>query len=267
MDPISEQIRAFITPKFEKKSFKLKFHYNEIDYETIFIVKHTDIEIELKNNCVDVSYNYESKFFNGYIEADSETKKCFNPILITNARNKAGKRTTAADVLLIFNTKLGLTLPFEIPITLFDGAQKDNIMIAPFNILRGGDAFYEKYGYKSDIINHIKEQIKLFQWKDLTDEQKTIISKVTHTNYDDNEFLVDIMKTISWNREKEYLQENEDNKLSYRVLRLFAPKFGLTIEDMSQYSIHSIWKFTLDETDPRWIESNSSLIFTGFEVI
>ena len=130
-------ITDFLTPQFNKKSFLLKFTYNEKEYTTQFEAKHTDNELEIKNPCVNMLFEYKNpngvSAFVGGIESNSKEKKCFSPMLVTNARtdakNKVGKRTTAADVLQILKSKLALAFPVNAPVTLNDGAQKDGIMM------------------------------------------------------------------------------------------------------------------------------------------
>jgi hypothetical protein len=219
-------------------------------------------------------YNGEKRNkFLGRISSDSV---CFKPILKTDDRNKPGKRTTTADVLQILKTKLGLAFPTasDYPITITDGAINSRILISPYHILRGGDAFYEKYGYRSDPITYFKEKIKTFTWSDCNDEITKVIADCTGgSDWPPEKLLMDIMKTISWDAEEAYNNvkgpaPKEDYihpSLSYRVFRHFATiAGGIPFEETDQFKTDTIWEFTLIRDSAEWRRSNSELVFTNF---
>ena len=305
---ITEEIRAFLAKiqvkgkSAVKHRFRLEFDFKGKHYITHFDAIHDDEAIALHNNCIDVAFEYmdekgtpQNKFI-GRIDSDTPARKCCEPILITNARNKEGPRTTAADVLQILKTKLSLAFPVSARVKLNDGAQKDRIMIAPFNILRGGNAFYEKYGYKSEPITALKEKIKTFPWsacndaikeviQDYTEKIKKIIQdsteekKIVCTGQSDwapDTRLMDIMNTISWDCEKAYnnvkgpvKDDDEEDfihpSLSYRVFRSFASIIGY--EETDQFRIESIWEFWLDPESAEWSRCDAELVFTKFEPV
>jgi hypothetical protein len=270
---VCNKLRTFFIPRFLNKTFELDFTYNDKSYTTRFVASHTDSELTVHNECVDMTFEYTVKGkprqkFIGKIESDSKERACFEPILLTNVRNKPGKRTTNANVLQILKTKLGLTFPTSVPITIFDGARNDMTMISPFYLLRGGDAFYEKFGYKSSVITELKSLLKDFLWKDCNEEQRSMISDYTGIKeYPSTDRLMDIMKTISWDHETT-INIQKDRSLSYRVFRWFALLCkAYTFEQTNQFAIDSIWEFTLDVDDPRWKRSCADLVFTKFREI
>ena len=281
---ITEEIREYLRPINAKEGFHVEFVYNETPYKTFFSAHHTDSEISVHNPCLNMTfeYTYEGKprnKFIGKIISDSDKLKCFDPILTTDDRNKPGKRTTAADVLQILKTKLGLAIPTtsDYPIIIVDGAINSRILISPFHILRGGDAFYEKYGYRSDPITDLKEKIKTFTWSECNDEIKKVIQECTKkSDWSPEKLLMDIMKTISWDAEKAYNNvkgpvpddDEEDYihpSLSYRVFRHFATiAGGIPFEKTDQFKTDTIWEFTLNRESPEWRRCDSELVFTKF---
>jgi len=191
--------------------------------------------------------------------ADSEERKCFDPILKTNARNKVGKRTTSVDVLQILKTKLCLACPVvpPPPITLLDLAGTGTIEISPFRLLRGGDAFYEKYGYVSPTVNDLKAGLSTFTWSQCTLEMITVIKELTkEKTFSPETRLIDIAKDVSW---KDELAANEERGSAWSadILEAYGKKF---LPELS-------WKYTLDQEDPRWIAAKASMVFTEFTVV
>jgi hypothetical protein len=265
---IVEQIREFLTPIFETKACTLKFTYNEKTYTTKFTASHKANRIQLKNNCVNVSYNFVRSEWEGGIRVDSEERACFDPILMTDARNKVGKRTTAADVLQILKSKLCLACPVEMSVVIIDQANTPTMMISPFHILRGGDAFYEKYGYHSVAIAELKNGLRDFTWSDCSPEMKAVVQEFTKERVISPETrLIDIMKGVSWEQESEF-SGARGSCWSADVLELYAGKTkGYTKGQMDQFSPVTIWKYTLQQEDPRWIAAKESMVFTEFQVV
>ena len=270
---VDDRIRTFLAPKFPEKRFLLEFSYNGRDYKTKFTASHNENQLEVANACVNMTYEYivdgkPKHAFIGEIQANSTERSCFEPMLVTNARNKPGKRTTAADVLQILKTKLALLFPTSTPITINDGARNDMTMISPFHIMRGGDAFYEKYGYVSPAITELKELVKEFTWAECNEEQRSMIKDCTKAeDYPPEMKLVDIMKTITWEKETKYNTVNE-RSLSYRIFRWFALiRKQYSFEQTNQFAVGTIWEYTLDKDDPRWKRSEADLVFTKFREI
>ena len=265
---IVAEIREFLIPLFPKQTCNLDFIYNERMYKTKLTASHTAEKIQLRNDCVNVSYDLARNEWKGGILADSPERACFEPILTTNARNKPGKRTTSADVLQILKTKLCLACPIDTPLMLIDQANTATMMISPFHILRGGDAFYEKYGYHSERIAELKAILPAFTWSDCSPEMKTVIQEFTKERpFSPETRLIDIMKGVSWDEESDF-SGTRGSCWSADLLELYAMKIkGYTKEQMDQFSEDTIWKYTLHQEDPRWIDANARMTFTNFKVI
>jgi hypothetical protein len=194
--------------KFNPSSRLGFIYFSSNDFLSLLGGKHFIYVFNHSGNTVNDMPRYDKGEFIGFIEANSAEKKCFDPILITDPRDAPEPRTTAADVLQILKTKLGLLFPTDTPITIFDGAHKPETssetaptMISPFHVLRGGDAFYEKYGYVSTTINDLKHKLTTFTWGSCTEEAKKIVRDCTGKDYDPLMLLMDIMKTINWEME------------------------------------------------------------------
>ena len=265
---IVAQIRAFLTPVFEKQTCILKFTYNERLYVTKFAVTHTAAKIQLANDCVNVSYDLDRREWKGGILADSPERACFEPILTTNARTKVGKRTTSADVLQILKTKLCLACPVEDPVMIIDQANTPTTMISPFHLLRGGDAFYEKYGYHSAAIGELKDGLRTFTWSECSPEMIALIREYPGMGeFPPTTLLIDILKGVTWDQESDF-NGIRGSAWSADLLELYAMKVkGYTSEQMNQFSPVTLWKYTLNQEDARWITANASMVFTDFTVV
>lgn len=293
MDPISNQIHAFLKDLWGSQSFHLTFSYNGIDYRTVFHASHTFEEgqevIEVDNGCVNMTFGFtldltEKVFhrdFVGGIQAENgvlgwidleEKKACFQPKLTTDPRTKAGKRTTAGDVLQTLKTKLARAFPVDgTPVRLIDGIRKEPgsssgspTMISPFHLVRGGNAYYERFGYRSEQINRLKESI--VTWAECTQPMKDIIQDCTKKEYADTQLLTDIMNEISWEDEVAY-NETHRPSLSSTVFREFALTKGISEEESSQWRFYNIWTFELDADSSDWKGYDADLVFTSFTPI
>lgn len=265
---IVAQIREFLTPEFSNKSFTLRFTYNDVMYTTSFKASHVGDTITIDQGCVTMTLDPAG--FIGQIQANSPGKGCFSPTLVSDPRDKVGRRTTSADVLQILKTKLGLAFPTDTEITIYDGARivetsEDGspTMISPFHLLRGGLAFYEKYGYSSPIINDLKERLKTFPWSECTEDATTVIQACTSKTYSEGQLLKDIMKEISWEQEVAF-NNRQTVSLSYRVFRQFALKQGISLEDSTQFAQTPLWKFSLNKDSPEWIQCDKDLQYVSF---
>ena len=297
---VAEQIREFLRNLKGESSFDLTFSYNGTDYKTTFKASHKGAgtereEIVVDNGCINMTFGYtigppdkpeEQTFVNGFIGAiqaeDGKVGKllgpaCFEPILTTNGRTtvrKSGKRTTSGDVLQILKSKLGLAFPVKgVPIALIDGARNvpsdpekgSPTMISPFNIARGGHAYYEKYGYRSPKITELKTAIRSVTWGDCTDPMKDIIHDCTKKDYADGELLTSILtRDVPWETERAY-NESHAPSLSSRVVREFAlSKMGIPMAESHQWAVlKNIWTFTLDTASEDWKRCDAELVLTG----
>jgi len=271
---ICSQIRMFLTPKFAEKRFRLQFSYNGRNYTTQLLARHNANEIQVSNMCLGAVYSYELKEFVGNIQADTPELACFDPMLVSNARNNPGIRTTTTDVLSVLKIKLSLCFPIDVPIGLSDQAEKDTVTLTPFRILRGGDALYEKYGYRSANVDMIKDHIRRARWGDLgekaqllirhmyTKSRRALISAGVSPEYSDDTLLTDILRPITYEIE---------NKYNHKYLK--GDPMGFSAELCMHFLLNmpetnrDIVNFRLDLTDPVWLSWSSRLVFTGFEEI
>jgi len=179
---------------------------------------------------------------------------------------------TSVDVLQILETKLCLVFPIEdVKVIIEDQAEKDGIAISPFNILRGRDAIYEKYGYENDNLTGLKEKLKSFTWSDCNRQMKSIIADCTgKSDWSDDTLLITIMNTISWDDEKKYnaiKRLQGDKPLSHYVFDQFAERVGYVLFERTEtgpYIHRPIWTFKLDRDSSAWRRCNSELLFTEF---
>jgi hypothetical protein len=273
---ICSQIRAFLTPKFAgKRSFRLRFTYNRRDYTIVFIAKHNDEELNLYNSttmCINIEYNYEESILFTNISADNAEPSCFTPRLMSNTRMVGTARTTTMDVLTVLMTKLCLCFPTtilnETPIEITDMAAKDDISLSAFNLLRGGFAIYEKYGFVSPFILELRRRIPTIRWQELIQSAKELILTVYKENgiralIRNDDLLVNIVKPITFEIEKEF---------NYR--HMGDPTNGTDALNFSEFMMMYLFigapyydEFTLDETSPEWTDWSSRLVFTEFTLL
>jgi hypothetical protein len=289
---ITEQIRAFLSEINEfntesgralTRSFQLEFEYRRKPYTTVFTVERKSDYLIVNNKCINLGFTiYEGMSeISTSLSANSEEKHCFDPILESDPRIKPGRRITSVDVLQILKTKLYLVLPMgDEKVTIMDQAKKDGIAISPFNILRGGNAIYEKYGYESDYLTGLKEKLKTFKWSDCNDGIKAIIQDcVRHSdetlkadiikkiNKMENPLLIEMMRLITWELEKRYNADTAHEALSHYVFHQFAKIVGhVSVERTAAgpYIYRPIWTFQLDQDSSAWRRCNSELLFTKF---
>lgn len=263
---ICSHIRAYLTPKFAEKRFRLRFSYNGKDYTTQLLAKHTDAELQVSNMCLGTLFSYELNEFVGNIQADSPELACFDPMLVSNARNNPGIRTTSTDVLSVLKIKLSLCFPVDVPIGLSDQAEKDTVTLTPFRILRGGDALYEKYGYRSANIDMMKDHIRRTRWGDLGEGAQGLIQHIYTKSRRaliaaDDTLLTDILRPITYEIENKYNRKYLTGETGFS-----ADLFMYFLLDMPEMN-RDVVNFRLDVADPRWQTWSAALIFTGFEEI
>jgi hypothetical protein len=273
---ICSQIRAFLTPKFAgQRRFRLRFTYNRRDYTIVFIAKHNDEELNLYNStstCIDIGYNYEESTLVTNISADNAEPSCFTPRLVSNARTVDTARTTTMDVLAVLMTKLCLCFPTailnETPIEITDMATKDDISLSAFNLLRGGFAIYEKYGFVSPFVLELRRRIPTIRWQDLMQITKELILTIYKENgfralIRNDDLLVNIVKPITFEIEREFNYRhmgdptNDTDTINFSEYMMMYLTLGAP-----DYST-----FTLDETSPEWNDWSSRLLFTEFTLL
>ena len=291
MTSISSKITTFLRDLSGSQPFELTFSYNEKEYKTVFHASHTiedgEEVIEVDNGCVNLTFGFMDgevfqRDFAGVIQGENGVlgrinvngkTSCFRPKLTSDPRTKEGPRITAGDVLQTLKTKLALAFPVDgVPIQLVDGIRSapppetgSYTMVSPFHIVRGGDAYYERFGYHSDDITRLKDLIREVTWALCTEPMKEIILDCTKkTGYEDDRLLIDIMKEISWEAEVAYNESHLELSLSSMVFRLYAKTQGTTMTQSHQWSFNNIWTFTLVPGSKEWKQYDAALTFTAF---
>jgi hypothetical protein len=278
MADITESLRDFLWDLEGESQVELTFSYNGTDYRTVFNVNNATVGedmhvIEMENGCIEVSATYredeedmmtvhtskiheEDRAALGLLMSNGKAA-CFDPVLTTNGRGTkrpTGKRTTSGDVLQILKTKLLRAFPFmeDEPLTLLDAA-KAVLFISPFQLVRGGDAYYEKHGYRSSAITKLKTVLQTFTWSDCTAPIKAMILDCSgKEDYPPGELLTTIMKEITWEAEvacKKPLSTAVFDGISRIV---FPAGFDRT--------------FTLDPSSEDWKRCDKELVLTGVSV-
>jgi hypothetical protein len=286
--------------------FELSFTFNGKPYQTIFKASHGKSGYGLDNRCVTIWYEEHipgtAKLFDTSIRANAiELQPCFTPQLVSYRKNKNPSKITSADVLQTLKTKLSLLLfradsesagaaagaaeggggsaeaaaaaePAEMPVVqLSDIAEKDGISISKFNLLRGGDAFYEKYGYVSPLLNEFKSLYKNFTIDEFVTEismkRPPMESWLRITNlipqytkkFNKEESFMTIMNEISWDMEKGEDTVSISTDIFDIVSRYLLGKEGKTVSN------DILFRFTLNPESAAWQKYNSMLVFTGFQ--
>jgi hypothetical protein len=297
---------------------KLIFNIDGIqNYETVFKIKCTLTKLEVYNSCVKIFYNSENirtglNPYEGAISANSDVKNCFTPVLKSHrhvsgsfaAASATASGYTTIDVLQILKTKIGLLFPPKGPISITDVARIRDVYISPFNIIRGGNAIYEKYGYRSEFIEEVKKIIEeaykdqffvktylkdtLFDFIRFTNER--LGSHLFTDGLDSTTLLVDIMRQFSMEDEQAYHDHllaaaPEGTDISpisdwlvhyigkYRLWVLHQRQKGSSAMELIDFmSVTTIgrptaWMFTLDATSPEWRASDARMRFLDFREI
>lgn len=241
---------------YGKYTYTLTFKYNDREYEFIFTMGNTKYSIHIINDCIKITGKQGGEL-DSAISANSEQKKCFNPILKTNSRNKPEPRTKNIDVLQVLKSKLALCLPNKKnKVMLYDAARSDYVRLSPFSIMRGGDGVYEKYGYKSEEVEELKKKIPRLTFDDLSHSMQKLVEKA-YNEYLPGELLpqhgliIDILQKIPFEVE---------NKLG-----VSEEIFYWMIEDASMEQ-DEVLTYFLDTESKEWKEWNKKLIFTDLDV-
>jgi hypothetical protein len=275
---------------------------NKAKYFSIYTNGHADkfcIEIGIaipvpnKNGSFNALETYQQEGyakFESIIRANSPSLKCFEPTLVSNRNNPdPAARYTATDVLQILKTKLQLLIPspIPIPIELEDVATIQNVRMTPFNILRGKDPFYKKYGYVYNL-QPLMEHLPAVQWGSIKNDlyfvkqlknKSTVILKfsevipsITGKEYADTDLVVDIMKDISFADESK-LNTDTIKKYEPHLLDSMFGHYHLSSNILAAIlkTIHEdklLWNYaTLDPTSVEWQRTSERLQITGFEPV
>ena len=290
----TEEIRDFLEDLEGEAWFEVTFSYNGTAYRTVFNANKEPMAgmenvtvLGVDNGCIGVTATYhtdgdettatheshihaENRKTMGHLRSSNGKSACFEPVLLTNARGtvrRTGKRTTSGDVLQILKTKLLLAFPDMEgePLRLFDGAHDvategvgAGTFLTPFHLVRGGDAYYEKYGYHSPVITGLKPALRRLTWSGCTEPAKAIIRDCTKKDYADDQLLTTLMKEIPWEAEVAY-NTTHPLSLSQTVLKEFA----LTLFPRGA----DLQTFELDTESDDWLRCDAELVLTGFEPV
>ena len=186
-------------------NFTLSIRYNQFIYRSTFEVTY-DGTLNIQNGCLQVSFGNEG--YVSHVDANSPAKRC-----IVRAGHPYLERGTK-DVVTVLLTKFALNMPNKDgeDIYLQDAAKipGTNTYLSPFNLVRGGDATYVKYGYTSTgSYDQLKEIISDFTFMDLNDDLQGAVQQRLGRMPAEDELLTDVMREI-------FLQN--DQGLSDRVL-------------------------------------------------
>jgi hypothetical protein len=235
--------------------------------------------------------NYGYAEYQSLIQANTPVHKCFEPTLVSNRNNPdPAARYTATDVLQILKTKLQLLIPspIPIPIELEDAAVIQNVRMTPFNVLRGKDPFYKKYGYVYHNLQPLLEHLPTVQWgsikkspyllKQLKNKSTVIIyfykliPLITGKEYADTDLVMDIMKDISFEAESKVntdtIQKYEPGLLNSMYSNFYlSQKILAAIRDTIP-GIKMMYNMAvLDPASAEWQRSSERLQITGFEPV
>jgi hypothetical protein len=256
---IIERLQGVFKDRFHgEKTCTLSFTYNHKSYDFTFTTSHTTHGVSLNNPCIEIhktiTYGFDSS-----ISANSSNKKCFDPVLVTNARTKPEPRTKNLDVLQVLKTKLALCFPTKGPaINLFDAARSDTVMLSPFSLLRGGPGVYEKYGYRSKEVESLKEVLLDAEWRDLDRPSQKLVEAIYDEYLPKEQLLqkdriIDIMKRVTFE------MENETNsKVSEKLYEWYMGELGVPLESIF---------YELDAESEEWKAWSAKLVFRKLEVV
>jgi len=181
------------TDGYSTFNFTLAIGYNRFIYRSSFEVTY-DGTLNIQNGCLQVSFGNEG--YVSHVDANSPAKRC-----IVRAGHPYLERGTK-DIVTVLLTKFALNMPNKDgeDIYLQDAAkiQGTNTYLSPFNLVRGGDATYVKYGYESTgSYDDVKDAVRNTVYIDLSrDLQNMISQRIGREPYDD-ESVPEIMGRIN----------------------------------------------------------------------
>jgi len=174
-------------------NFTLSIRYNQFIYRSTFEVTY-DGTLNIQNGCLQVSFGNEG--YVSHVDANSPAKRC-----IVRAGHPYLERGTK-DVVTVLLTKFALNMPNKDgeDIYLQDAAKipGTNTYLSPFNLVRGGDATYVKYGYTSTgSYDQLKEIISNFTFIDLNDDLQGAVQQRLGRMPAEDESLTEVMREIN----------------------------------------------------------------------
>jgi len=265
--PLDTPLRITITFESEKSyttAFRLEKKTNE-DGESM--------TVSLRNKCIYMTRKYAlpdkkgTGKINTFIQSDSATSRCFAPQLKTD-----GERTTT-DILQVLTTKVRHCFPDFKEATLIDTASirsVEGITLSVFRVLRGGRALYEKYGYRSEKLNRLRDSITTITWKDIKGDRFSTMfdhvnngppvvadyfHEVLQMDPEEDATLLSVMNQIP-------MDVDGLHQVSDKMFALVALKGGFSLSDLRPVS-GGIMTFSLDYASPEWQAWKNRLTITG----
>ena len=269
---IQERIRAlFSQPPFSgSQSIHLFFTYKGHPFNTVFTLTNSEEVITFTNSCIKVYLDRSDSELSTSISKDDEDPSCFTPRLVSSGDIKT------TDVLQVLKTRLSLLFPIEEPHTISNVMSLDiatvedvgDISVSVNRILRGQDAYYEKYGYESARITPIKEWIRSLSWESVPSEVKDLILPRLSDPIEPGAKFVEVMKEIPI---EEDLDE-EGISLSFMIWGALVPwGFEEYKEDKThlfpQGSPDCVWTFTLNSESEAWKAWSQTIQFTDLVLL
>ena len=286
-----------------QKTFKLWFTYNGKPYSTVFSVERTSAHLLVRNECVKMEFvDHESAGLNPYkggIWTNSPEKACFEPLLVSSNRFAASSsRISSVDVLQTLKTKIAILFPtFKTHrLCITDVAEKDGVHLSPFRILRGEDAIYEKYGYRSPFLTEFKDYVRGLTWGDIkmTPVAGNINAVLTFVNetegaarlpigeaIPDATSIVQLLREVTFEYEVAYKKKYPARDFSYDTLHVIGseyikkrnleaaavgrpiiPEEYLVVETVGE---DNAWLFCFDPESDAWRRSKDALLFAYVE--
>jgi hypothetical protein len=266
MDSAEEKLCNFIKSKKQGK-IKIDFESGSKKLSTVFDIKVNSPYFSIINNCIGIDILDNSNEITSYIHKNSYKIPCFTPRLESNSYNiNTSIRRTSTDILQVLKSKLILCIPGIENVHLIDEARINKIYISNYNILRGKNGIYEKYGYKSKLFNKLKEVIKTLKWRDINTVEffysykagsRNIVKLIDYfeqigkkVNEDDS--IINIMKTIPF-------EEDNIHNITSHVISAIIMLINIDIDETRS--------FILDTTSDEWKKWNSEFKITNFEVL
>ena len=174
-------------------NFTLSIGYHRFIYRSSFEVTY-DGTLNIQNGCLQVSFGNEG--YVSHVDANSPVKKC-----IVRAGHPYLERGTK-DIVTVLLTKFALNMPNKDgeDIYLQDAAKLPgtNTYLSAFNLVRGNDATYVKYGYESTgSYDQVKDVIRTTVFIDLSRDLQNMISQRLGREPYDDESLTELMARIN----------------------------------------------------------------------
>jgi hypothetical protein len=197
-------------------NFTISIRYNQFIYRSSFEVTY-DGTLNIQNGCLQVSFGNEG--YVSHVDANSPLKGC-----IVRAGHPYLERGTK-DVVTVLLTKFALNMPNKDgeDIYLQDAAKLPgtNTYLSPFNLVRGYDATYVKYGYESTgSYEQVKDVIQDFRFIDLNDGLQGAIAQRLGRMPAEDESLTEVMSEINI---------QNDNGLSDQLLHYICDENGIDL--------------------------------------